>query len=192
MSFEFYTGADTLAKVFWIFALAGTIFFVLRTILIFIGADVEGDMEGIDADMDTHSDAAFDFISINTLTAFIMMFGWGGLTAYVQYKLSPTISILIGTVCGVATMFITAWIFASAKKLTSKGTVFKIEDTVGLNASVYQRIPASGTGKVNITLPGGILRELDAVSEDKVEIDSFKTVKVVNKIDNRTVSVRQL
>lgn len=198
MSFEFITNADTLTKVFWVCALTGTLFFALRTILMVIGSDLDADVDvdmdvhGIDGHMDMHSDAAFELISVNTVTAFIMMFGWAGLTAYVQFKQGYAVSMLIAVGAGMLTMFITASLFNMAKKLVSKGAVFKIEDTVGLNGSVYQHVPADGRGKVNVSMPGGILKELDAVSEDKVDIESFKTVKVVTTIDDRTISVRQV
>ncbi|MBZ0166951.1 MAG: hypothetical protein K8I00_09095 [Candidatus Omnitrophica bacterium] len=192
MSLEFFTNADMLTKVFWVCALTGTLFFALRTILMLAGSDLDADMDGMDGGMDMHSDAAFELISVNTITAFVMMFGWAGLTAYVQFKMTHSVSLIIAVGAGTLTMFITAWLFNMAKKLVSKGAVFKIEDTVGLNGSVYQRVPANGRGKVNVSMPGGILKELDAVSEDKVDIESFKTVKVVSTVDDRTISVRQL
>ncbi|MCA9394369.1 MAG: hypothetical protein KC900_09220 [Candidatus Omnitrophica bacterium] len=194
MSLEFFAEADVLTKVFWSCALGGTVFFTVRLILMLVGGDMDGSMDGIDGDMDgdTHSDAAFELISVNTLTAFIMMFGWAGLTAYKQFGLSVMVSTVIAIVAGLATMWITAMLFRMAGKLVSKGAVFKIGDTIGLNASVYQRIPAEGRGKVNVSMPGGILKELEAMSEDKVDIESFKTVKVVKVIDDRTISVRQI
>lgn len=194
MSFDFITSADMLGKVFWCCAIGGTTFFMIRLVMMLIGNNFDMHVDDVHSGihMDTHSDAAFQLFSINSMTAFLMMFGWGGLTAYVQYKLSPTFSILIAFIVGIAAMFTIALLFKLALRLVSKGEEFKIEDTVGLNASVYQRIPADGSGKVNVSLPGGILRELDAVSEEKVEIDSFKTVKVVKVIDTKTISVRKI
>ncbi|MCA9403193.1 MAG: hypothetical protein KC897_05375 [Candidatus Omnitrophica bacterium] len=191
MGLEFLTNADSVTKVFWVCALGGTVFFTVRLILMIVGGDMDGDVDG-DMDGDTHSDAAFEWISINTLTAFIMMFGWVGLTAYKQFELSVVQSFGLAFAAGLMSMWITAMLFRMAGKLVSKGAVFKISDTVGLNASVYQRIPAEGRGKVNVSLPGGILKELEAMSEDKIDIESFKTVKVVQVVDDRTISVRQI
>lgn len=191
MGFDFITSTDMLGKVFWYCAIGGTVFFMIRLVMMMIGHDFDSPGDG-GIHMDTHSDAAFQLFSINSVTAFLMMFGWGGLTAYIQFKLGSTLSILIAIFVGIAAMFTIAIIFKLAMKLVSKGEEFKIEDTVGLNASVYQRIPAEGSGRVNVSLPGGILKELDAVSEDKSVIDSFKTVKIVKVIDNNTVSVRKI
>ncbi len=194
MSLEFFAEADAVTKVFWSCALGGTVFFTVRLILMLVGGDMDGDMDGMDGDLDgdTHSDAAFEWISINTLTAFIMMFGWAGLTAYAQFGMTAIMSFGVALAAGMLSMWITAMLFRMARKLVSKGAVFKIADTVGLNASVYQRIPADGKGKVNVSMPGGILKELEAMSEDQVDIESFKTVKVVKVIDDRTISVRQI
>lgn len=194
MNFDFIAATDMLGKVFWVCAIFGSLFFIVRIILMLLGNDFDSNIDDLDhgQHMSTHSDAAFQLISINSLTAFIMMFGWGGLAAYIQYSLGNALSIIIATGSGFIAMFIIALLFKLAAGLTSKGAQFNIEDTVGLNASVYQRIPATGSGKVNVSMPGGILKELDAVSEDKVQIDSFKPVKVVKIVDNKTISVRQI
>ncbi|MGE0268237.1 MAG: hypothetical protein AB7S78_07265 [Candidatus Omnitrophota bacterium] len=194
MNLDFIASAEPLGKVFWCCAIGGTAFFIIRLVMMLIGHDFDAPIDGMDHDihLDTHSDAAFQMFSINSVTAFLMMFGWGGLTAFVQFKLGPSLSIIIAFIVGVAAMFTIATLFKLAMGLVSKGEVFKIEETVGLNASVYQRIPADGVGKVNVSLPGGILRELDAVSEGKVEIESFKTVKVIKVVDNKTISVSKI
>jgi hypothetical protein len=76
-------------------------------------------------------------------------------------------------------------------RLTSAGDVFVIAKTVGMNGSSYMRIPADGRGKVKLVVNNGT-RYLDAVSEDKVEIESFVDVTVVRAVDPQTVSVRRL
>ncbi|VAX35750.1 hypothetical protein MNBD_UNCLBAC01-208 [hydrothermal vent metagenome] len=190
MSFNFFTTADMLGKVFWLCAMAGTLFFALRILMMLIGGDF-----GDDIDSDGYSeasDAAFEVFSINSITAFVMMFGWAGLTCHLQYALGQLQSVLIAFLVGVLAMLITAYLFQLASKLVDKGAVFKIQDTVGMNAEVYQKILANGRGKINVTPAGGQLRELDAMSADKEEIASFQTVKIVEVIDNNTVSVRKI
>lgn len=190
MNFEFFTTADMLGKVFWLCAIAGTLFFGLRILMMLVGGDMGGD---IDADgYSDSSDISFEIFSVHSITAFVMMFGWVGLTCHLQYGLGSVQSVIIAFLVGIIAMLVTAWLFQMAGKLVDKGAIFKIKDTVGLNASVYQQIPADGRGKVNVTLSGGILRELDATAADKKEIASFQTVKVVEVIDNNTVSVRKV
>ena len=203
MNLEILTNNTPLENVFWFCALVGTLFFVLRVIMMFMGADGGdggsdfhghgGDVGGDLGDMGhmSHSDVVFETISINSITAFIMMFGWTGLTCHKQFGMGTTISLVISLLIGILCMLITAYIFKLAKKLTSPGAEFDIKNTVGMNASVYQQIPAEGRGRININMPA-MTRELDAVSEEKQEIASFNTVEVVRVVDNNTVSVKKV
>lgn len=197
------TNTGTLENIFWFCAIGGTVFFVIRFGMLLLGAShgdggdfQDVDMHGGDLHGDGHdgsgSDAHFSVLSINSITAFIMMFGWAGLTSYKQFTLGVIASALIALIVGVLCMFFTAYLFQAARKLVSKGTVFKIEDSVGKKASVYQRIPEQGKGRINLSVPGSNTRELDALSEDKKVIDSFKTVEIVKVVDHQTVSVREV
>lgn len=187
---DFIANGDWLERTFWIFALVSTILFFIRIGLMLIGSGGE-DLEGLDVDVDIgDTDVAFEIFSINSLTAFFMMFGWVGLACYKQYSLSAPKSVLFALLAGVISMYITAYIFKLSKKLVSKGSSFSINDTVGKTAKVYQKINAQGRGKVQISVGGGMLREFDAVSEDKKDIESFTMVTIVKVIDNNTVSVR--
>jgi hypothetical protein len=194
MSFEFYSSADMLGKVFWLCAICGTLFFCLRLIMMIVAGDISDTDGDIDdgSHMSDSSDAAFEILSIHTITALIMMFGWGGLTCYLQFGLGHVLSILTAAGVGIFAMAITAFIFKMASSLVSKGGVFRIHDTVGMNASVYQQIPAEGLGKIHISMPNGGTREMNAVSAEKNEIPSFQTVKIVEVVDNHTLSVRKI
>jgi hypothetical protein len=187
VTFEFFSSADMLGKIFWLCAISGTLFFALRLLMMLIGSD------GADGDLDFEgSDHAFEVLSITSITAFIMMFGWSGLTCHLQYGYSSPKSILIALGVGVFAMMTIAWLFQIAKSLTSRGSVFNIDDAIGLNAQVYQEIPAKGIGKINVTMRKGFSRELDASSTDNVKIASFQSVKIVKVVDARTVSVRKI
>lgn len=200
VSFNFLTDANPLEKVFYCCAIVGTLFFIIRFVMMFIGAGgedgMDGDFDGGDIDgdgaLDADSDAAFGILSINTITAFFMMFGWSGLTAYVQFQLGVVASLVIAFLVGFLCMLFTAYLFKSARKLVSKGATFNIESTVGKKASVYQKVPVNGKGRINYSMPGSNTRELDAIAADKRAIDSFKTVVIVEVIDNNTVSVREV
>jgi hypothetical protein len=175
---------------FWICALAGTFFFILRVVAMLVGGSAEeGGMDDVDA---ADSDIAFEFISINTLTSFFMMFGWMGLAFHKQFALSGTLSLVLAGISGGFCMFITMWLFKVAKKLASKGSNFLIEKTLGITATVYQKIPSNGRGKIQLSVGGGMTREIDAVSEKQEEIESFATVKVKNVVDRNTVSVQKI
>lgn len=184
----FLEEADMLGRVFWFFALAGTFFFAIRLGMMMIGQDFGED--GLDADIGD-SDAAFEMLSINSITAFVMMFGWAGLTSYIQFSHPASVAIVVALLVGVLSMLLIAWLFQLAKGLTSSGATFDIKDTVGLVASVYQNIPAQGRGRINVTTKKDVLKELDAISEEQCDIASFEQVEIVKVIDKQTVSVKK-
>ena len=204
---DFLENANGTELVFWLTAILGTVFFFLRVVMMIVGGfgdDVGSDVSHADATTietdhsgaDGHqsedgSDASFKLVSLNSITGFIMMFGWAGLASYLQFHLNDVVSFIIAFVVGLLCMFITASLFKMASKLTSPGARFNINNTIGTAAEVYLRIPDNGTGKVKITV-NGESRIVSAVSENKKEIDSFKRVNVVRVVNSDTISVKEI
>ena len=181
-----------LETAFWCSAVAGTLFFILKALMMILGGvdDVQdmdaGDLahEGTDA-----SDVAFKLLSINSLTGFFMMFGWAGLAGLKEFQIGEFASFAVAFAIGLLSMYITASLFRGARLLVSPGSQFSIDKTVGLRATVYQMIPGNGTGQIQVAVEG-VTREIDAVSEQKEDIRSQQSVEVVRVVDDRTVSVR--
>ena len=78
--------------------------------------------------------------------------------------------------------------FFIAKKLRSPGTVFRIEDAIGKEAMIYQRIPKGGSGKISVSLHH-FTYELDAISFEQEDLPSFTFVQIIEKFDEKTVIV---
>jgi len=116
------------------------------------------------------------------------MFGWVGLGCVQELNLPSPLSIVIALCAGILTMFITGSLFKGAGKLKSTGTIFQIEEAIGKEASVYQRIPKNGVGKISISLQQ-ITHEIDALSQNGEEIPSFSQVQIIKKADENTVIV---
>lgn len=183
---------------FWVCALGGTLFFLLRVVLVLVvgfgaddmdtGVDGHGDA-GVDAHDVEHTDAAFKLLSLNTISAFIMMFGWSGLTSSVEFNLGSYSSIVIASVVGIGTMYATGWFFRAIWKLSSSGADFKLEQAIGQTARVYSRIPVNGIGKIHIKV-NGLLREVDASGIGTSEIESFVDV-VVKEVKGSTAIVER-
>jgi len=163
---------------FWFFALAGSGMFLIQFLLTLFGM---GDHEELDAQH-------FKWLTKQTLTGFLMFFGWVGLTCKREFSLNGLASAAWATGGGLAAVFVTAFIFKMAKKLQSSGTVFRIEEAIGKEAVVYQRIPKEGAGKISISLHHHT-HEIDAVSLTQEEIASFTLVEIVKNMDGRTVAV---
>lgn len=196
--------------IYWVFALVGTFFFLFRLAAMVVGGfggddaalDHVGDV-GTDIDAGhgdggaPHShalnatDAAFKLVSLQSLTGFFMTFGWAGLAGQKQFSLGTTFSFLIALAAGGVAMFLTAYLFKLMGKLNSSGDVFSVEKTLHLSGSVYARIPAEGRGQVRISV-NNATRFVDAISEDRVDLDSFSDVTVVRVVDGTTVSVKKL
>jgi hypothetical protein len=187
----------TLESVFWVSAVIGSILFVGRFAMMLMGADhgggdVAGHGDGGFGNSDLgYSDLAFEFFSLNTIMAFFMMFGWAGLACYKQYSMGAAISVFVALAAGLVSMVIVVYVFRMVRKLSCAGCEFNIEDTVGEKASVYQLIPETGKGRIQVSVKNGVTREIDAVSADRKEIKSFETVEVVGVVDKNTVSVRK-
>lgn len=137
------------------------------------------------------TDSSFRLFSLNTIGSFLMMFGWSGLCAYSQFHWSEGGSVAIAFAVGFGAMIVTAVLYSLAFRLASEGANFNPKDAVGLTATVYQRIPAAGIGKIQVTI-NDQLYELEAKAEDGSEISSFEAVQVHKVLENGMVVVGRL
>ncbi|MBK8576299.1 MAG: hypothetical protein IPN90_11705 [Elusimicrobia bacterium] len=191
--------------IYWVFALVGTFFFLFRLAAMVVGGfgGDDGALDHVSDGGDTadggtsHShalnatDAAFKLVSLQSLTGFFMTFGWAGLAGQKQFGMGTTFSFLVALVSGAVAMFLTAYLFKLMGKLNSAGDVFSMEKTLNLSGSVYARIPAEGRGQVRLSV-NNATRFVEAISEDRVDLDSFSDVTVVRIVDGTTVSVKKL
>jgi len=181
--------------ILWGCALGGSLFFLLRIALLLVGIGADDlHVDAHDADMSDHggheTEAALKLFSLTSIAAFIMMFGWTGLTCLIEFEVGIATSVLIAVIVGTLTMIATAYVFSLTRKLTSEGADFKLSDAIGLVGKVYQEIPPDGQGKIQIPV-NGMVRELDAESEETEKIDSFSTVTVTGTVSPTVVSVKK-
>jgi membrane protein implicated in regulation of membrane protease activity len=135
------------------------------------------------------SDVSFHFVSIQGLTAFLMMFGWVGLAMLRDSLLPGWIAVLSGTAAGFLTVWILAQIFRFVASLQSDGTI-RVQRALGSGGTVYLRIPADGSGQVQVEVDGR-LRTFDAVSAKKEEIKTGEQITVVWVQDNGVLVVEK-
>jgi len=150
--------------------------------------DAEVDIEGMDAAY-TDTDVSFKFISLQGLTAFFMMFGLVGL-ALSKSAQADLVSLGGGIVAGVFTVWVISRIIIGAQKLQSEGTI-NMRNAIGLEGTVYLRIPADDIGKVNLVLQGA-LKEFNAVAADKAVIQTGERVRVVGLAAGETLVVERI
>ena len=186
----------------WLFvglAAAGGALFFIRLALLFVGGDVDADMDidvDVDADVDVgdaefaDSDISFRLLSLQAITAFVMMFGLTGLALRKQAELSEAWATLGGLAVGLIAMYVVAKIMAFMKGLQSDGTMV-MANAVGQDGNVYLTIRTGSRGKVQATVQGRLMI-FEAVSQDGQEIKTGERVKIVEVTgDNALVVVKQ-
>lgn len=174
-------------KFFWLCAIAGSSLFALQFLLTLIGAsDQEAEIDESPADAGN-----FKWLTRQAISGFIMMFGWAALSCKKEWHFGDLISAGAGLCAGAITLYITGTIYKMAGKLHSSGTRYKIEDAVGKEATVYQRIPKNGVGKITVSLYD-LTHEIDAVSSDGEELPSFARVQIIRKSDDKTVVIKRI
>jgi hypothetical protein len=178
-------------------ALVGTGFFLLRMILMLLGGVADLDMDGdVDVDVDAadmdHADStdAFKFLSIQSILAFAMGFGWTGLGMYRGSGVDNLSFELLGaTGGGVAMVWLLGLLLKAVMDLQSSGNI-SIQSTLGLEGSVYATVPqkTGGRGQIKLVVHGS-QRMYWAVTEGEEPIPTGGRVKVTRVNTDNTVTV---
>jgi hypothetical protein len=179
-----------LELVFVVCAAFGGALFVVRLILMFMGAadseapdgmDVDGmdAADGFDADGGDISDTdiSFKLLSLQGITAFFMMFGLVGWAVIRQGDYPPLVPIASGTAGGLITVWIMKKVFQCATSLQSSGTM-NLNNAVGQEGTVYLTIRPGQIGKVQVNVQNR-LSVLNAITEGTEEIKTGADVRVV-------------
>ncbi|MBT8484626.1 MAG: hypothetical protein HKO59_02100 [Phycisphaerales bacterium] len=137
------------ALFFSIPALLGSVVFLMKLALMTLGADADVDTD-VDLDLGdaaaaTDSDAAFTLLSIQSIAAFLMGFGWGGLGGVVGLDWTLAPSVLLGVGCGAGLMWLLGLMLKAIYDLQESGNVH-IDDATGHAGTVYASIPPHGGG----------------------------------------------
>lgn len=168
-------------------ALIGTAVFGLKLLMSLVG-DVAGNLD-IDIDADhTDPDTAFKFLSIQSIAAFLMGFGWVGLAAYHGSDWGWVTSAVLGVAGGAAMVWLLGILLKAVYDLQSSGNV-TIRDAVGREGDVYVTVPggSSGRGQVKVTI-GNRQRIFGAVTEGE-ELPSATRVRVLKANEDNTLTV---
>jgi len=188
---EWYAGLELFPKIYWSIALVGSVVLVVFLVLTLIGGDAD-DMGGdVDAEIEGDSGVGFQFLSIKNLSGFLAIFGWTGV-ACIEAGLSNILTIFISIVCGFVMMAAMAALFYYLSRLQSSGTL-KLKNALNQVGEVYLTIGAnrSTIGKVSVNVQGS-LRELDALTDETMDLIQGNVVKVKAITDNGILIVEIL
>lgn len=185
-------------------ALIGTLFFSLRLGLMLVGgaetgldADVDVDFDvdiDVDADVDVdHGDSseAFKLLSLQSIAAFLMGFGWGGLGALRGAGWSLTMSGAFGVAVGAGMVWLLGKLLGFVYRLQSSGNI-SIQQALDMEGTVYTSIPAYGQGKGLIRLVIDDRERFYRAVSDGEAVPSRERVRVVAVNDDNSVTVAQV
>ena len=169
-------------------AVFGGTLFILRSILILVGMsgdDADGSADAdADADVGSNADgspvADFRMVSLQTITAFLLMFGLTGiLMRRGGGDVKQWVVAVVASVIGLFTMFVIAKMFQKSRALQSDGTIYP-QDVVGTEGTIYLGIRPGCIGKVQVTVRGA-MKVYDARCADPaLAIPTGTAVKVVS------------
>ena len=175
-------------QIFWGIALVTSVFFIIQTIMAFMGLDADtDDGSGFDT---VEMEGLSGYFSFRNLINFLLGYGWGGV---LLQSIIPNMVWLEVAAVGVGLLFVIVFVFIlrQVMKLSTDKT-FHMDEALGLIADTYLRIPAEkkGTGKVMVSVRGS-LHEIDAMTEGE-EIPTGTKVRVTKVIGSELLEVERV
>ena len=183
------------ALFFTIPALLGTFVFVLKLGLMTLagfGGDFDTDVDA-DVDVNLGEDAgdstdAFTLLSLQSIAAFLMGFGWGGLAGHLGLDWSLPMSLLLGAGFGALLVWLLGLLMKAVYDLQSSGHV-RVEDAVGSEGVVYANVPAKGVGRGQVRVVVNERARIYNAISDGEPIATSATIRVVQVNDDRSLTV---
>lgn len=175
-------------QVFWGLAIISSAFFLVQTIMAFLGLDADTD-DGAGFE-DVEMGGVSGYFSFRNLVNFMLGYGWGGI---VLHDAIPNLMWLQVAALGIGVLFVIIFVFILRQimKLSTDKT-FHIEETIGLIADTYLRIPGEkkGSGKVMVSVRGS-MHEIEAITEGEA-IPTGSKVRVVKAISTDLLEVERI
>lgn len=163
-------------------AILASFVFLLKT---FLPIDFDTEVTGNFTSM-SESDASFNLLSIESVSAFFMCFGWIGWICLKYLSYGARKSVVIALMFGIAGMFLFAWLISQFKKLEHVNAP-KLEELVGKTGKAYMNFAPKGNAKIQIEF-NAKLETLEAINASDEEIKSFENIKVV-KVENNQIYI---
>ncbi len=160
-------------------ALLGTGFLVIQLVMGEIGGDFDTDLDGDGGHLDDPGGEA-KWLSLQTLAAFLVGFGWMGLAALRLLDLGFTGSAAVGVGGGFGVAWLLVTLLRTLMRVQSDGNV-TLDDAVGLEGDVHVMVPPRGGGSGRVALVINQSRhEFNAVQHGEAPIGSHTRVRVTH------------
>ena len=191
-----WTGLGTLNQGLYVLAVFFSVFFVWQLVAALVGLGGGGDLTDVgDAESDGTADvgdgsvAAFKLLSLRSLIAFGMLFGWAG-ALYLQSGQEVSSALVYAVVWGSAGMVLVSYFFHTIRRLEETGNP-RLETCIGTEGEVYIDIPENGAGQVRV-MESGAVTYVSAKGRDGTAIPSRTPVRVLQTLDATTVEVERI
>lgn len=187
---DWWGNLSQIEHVYWIIALIASILFVVVLVGTIIGG-VDADVDGVDADVEADTGIGFQFLTFKNVVGFFTVFSWAGL-ACINSGYSNTITLTVSFLCGLAMMFILAWLFKFMANQAESGTL-NIKNAIGQIGEVYITVgkERSSMGKIQIKVQGS-LRELEAITDEKEDLVQGNVIKVLEVVSGELLLIEKL
>ncbi len=173
--------SESLVKVFYYTALISTTLYILK---MFLFAVFGGDTEvHTDFNSSFETDDSFDFLSIQSILAFLMGTGWMGLTAIKTWGMKSIMASAIAIIFGLVIMTLSAYLMFCVKKL-NKRVIKDYTKAVGIIGKAYTKFEPKGMGQIEIEINKQLsIEEAENTSDETIE--AFSPIKVVKYENNK-------
>ena len=161
---------------------------LLQLVLMLVGVDGYHD-----ADFSGHGDhpTGMGLLSIRTVTAFFVGFGWGGATL-LNHGYSVPIAILGGSGLGLLFLLGTAFLVRNLLRLQSTGNL-DYRNAIDVVGTIYSTVPAAeaGGGQIELVLQGRLMMA-EAYTKAAHDLKPGSKARVVELIGQSTLLVEPL
>lgn len=217
---DWWNNLQMVEQVLYCIAVPASLILIIQTVMMLLGLgeggeginpsdtsglDVPAPDGGFDGDFSADTDidlsnhdisnpsdiADFRLLSVQSVIAFLCIFGWSGITA-IANGMPEWAALVLAAVLGFLAMLLVAKIIQWSSKLAQNGT-FNMKNLLGESGTVYIPIPpkGKGSGKININC-GERFLEFDAVSEEDETLATGVPVRVVDIISGSTLVVEKV
>jgi membrane protein implicated in regulation of membrane protease activity len=182
---DYFTGQLLALQIFYTIGLVAALLLLVQIGLFFLGFDGHHDFDP------SHMDGSVGFVSLRSMVAFFVGFGWTGVIAYkAGWGVGGATAAAFGA--GLILMALMYSIIRLLYAQRSSGNI-RMENAIGNTGRVYLSIPASGAtgGQVQITFQGQ-MQTLPALTKGADPIPTGTAVIVRETIPPDTLIVEKL
>lgn len=188
-----WDGLALIAKVFYTIGIFSTAVLGVQTFLTLIGLDGDDAVDAADAMdggeiSDEVGDGDLQFLSVRTIIAFLVGFGWVG-ASLIKAGLSIAAVVVIAFCVGLVLMFGIFYLMKFFWAMRQDGTL-DYRNAIGEIGSVYLPIPGgkAGKGQIEVMIQGR-LQTVQAITSAPERIGNREKVLVIDRLEDNTLLV---